>query len=58
MLQRTVDVRDDVIELASKITALNTVVTNYTDPNDKNLQERLQAIAVCVSARLFTLFGA
>jgi len=50
MLQRTIEVRDDFIELASKLTALNAVVTNYNKPADTNLQERLEAIAMCVSA--------
>jgi len=50
MLQRTLDVRDDLIQLASKLSALNTVFTSYNKSGDTNLQERLEAIAMCVFA--------
>jgi len=47
-VQRTIDVRDDFIELAGKLAALNEIATRYQGLGNESLEERLGALTTCV----------
>ena len=47
-MQRTIDVRDDFIELAGKLAALNEIATRYQGLGNESLEERLGALTTCV----------
>lgn len=50
--QRTPELHGDFVELASGMAGLSTFVASYKGPGEDNLQERLDAIALCVCLRV------